>query len=188
MSDKKKEMGNKSSKDQPEVQASKKTTKEKEVVDEVVPQPTTKVADKAPVNEKEDGASDDDNEGDAVKPKKESSKKDKAKPKEKADKKRLKRKQYRLCGGSTIKKILSSVHPGMRISHNSRCILENMVSDLVKRMIVRSSEINTMRNNRVLMKDSVISAIRLVMPKELALRAIDRAKLAVETYTKHYEK
>jgi len=117
---------------------------------------------------------------------KESSKKD-DKIRDKTKKSRSKKKQYRLCGGNTIKTILRDVGPNeTRISRDSRCIIENMISEIVNRVVERANDVNSIRKNRILMGDTMIDAIKLALPEQLAKHTIANVNKALVLYAKNH--
>lgn len=81
-----------------------------------------------------------------------------------------------------IYKILKNVDPELGISNRGMKVLNNFVLDLFERLAAESGKLVSMNKSKTMSVREVQTAVRLVLPGELAKHAVSHATRAVTTY------
>ena len=84
---------------------------------------------------------------------------------------------------SYIFKIMKQVHPETRISKKGIAIINNFVTDTFEKIATEASKLCRVHGNATMASRDVQSAIRLVLPGELAKHAVSEGTKAVTKYT-----
>lgn len=82
-----------------------------------------------------------------------------------------------------IHKVLKQVHPDTSISSKSISILNSFVNDIFERIAVEASRLAHYNKRSTITKRDIQTAVRLLLPEGLAMRAIIEGKKAVTKYT-----
>mmetsp|Transcript_84399 Transcript_84399/g.185202 ORF Transcript_84399/g.185202 Transcript_84399/m.185202 type:complete len:122 (-) Transcript_84399:252-617(-) len=94
-------------------------------------------------------------------------------------------KKKRQSYGSFIYKILKQVHKKMRITEQAMQIMESCVIDTFERLASESSNLMRISGRDTLTMKEVQSAVRLVLPGELARHALTEGTKAVMELQNH---
>ena len=101
----------------------------------------------------------------------------------KKDKKRSKK---RVESFSTyIYKVLKQVHPETGISKKSMSIMNSFISDIFERIMVEAGKLGRYSKKATLSSREVQSAVRLVLPGELAKHAVSEGNKALPLPKQH---
>ena len=101
-----------------------------------------------------------------------------------AAKKAVKRQPKRVQSYSTyIVRILKQVHPNIGISKRSVSIMNSLVNDTFEKVASEAGRLVRYNNKGVLGSREVQTAIRLVLPGELAKHAVSEGTKAVTKFT-----
>jgi histone H2B len=84
---------------------------------------------------------------------------------------------------SYIMKVLKQVHPKTGISKRSMMILNSLVSDTFERVASEAGRLCRYSNKGTLSSREVQTAVRLVLPGELAKHAVSEGTKAVTKFT-----
>lgn len=104
----------------------------------------------------------------------------KAKPARDGKKKRKKRKEsYSIY----IYKVMKQVHPDTGISSKAMSIMNSFVNDLFERIANESSRLAHYNKRSTISSREVQTAVRLLLPGELAKHAVSEGTKAVTKYT-----
>ena len=118
-------------------------------------------------------------------PKDKSMKSDKKPKKMKAvlsgDKRRRKKRHESF--GIYIFKVLKQVHPDTGISSKSMSIMNSFVNDILERVAAEASRLAQYNKRSTITSREIQSAVRLILPGELAKHAISEGTKAVTKYT-----
>ncbi|XP_077470451.1 histone H2B type 2-K1 [Stigmatopora argus] len=99
---------------------------------------------------------------------------------EKKGKKRVKRKEtYAMY----IYKVLKQVHPDTGISSRAMSIMNSFVNDLFERIATEASRLAQYNKRATITSREVQTAVRLLLPGELAKHAVSEGTKAVTKYT-----
>ncbi|EER13882.1 histone 2B variant 2, putative [Perkinsus marinus ATCC 50983] len=98
-----------------------------------------------------------------------------------ADKKR--RSSRKETFNSYIFKVLKQVHPKTGISKKSMMIMNSLVSDTFDRIVSEAGRLCKYSNKGTLSSREIQTAIRLVLPGELAKHAVSEGTKAVTKFT-----
>ena len=82
-----------------------------------------------------------------------------------------------------IFRVLKQVHPDTGVSKKSMSILNSFVLDLFERLACESSRLAKYNKRRTLSSREVQTAVRLLLPGELAKHAVSEGTKAVTKYT-----
>ena len=82
-----------------------------------------------------------------------------------------------------ISKVLKQVHPQTRISKKGVAIVNSFVCDTFERVAVEASKLCRMSKRMTMGSREVQSAIRLVLPGELAKHAVSEGTKAMTKYS-----
>ncbi|XP_018901287.2 uncharacterized protein [Bemisia tabaci] len=100
-------------------------------------------------------------------------------PKLNKDGKRRKKPVYTLK--RSILAVLKQVHPDVRISKASMEIMHNFVMDMFERLAIEAGKL-TKISSRTLSSRCIQTAVRLILPGELAKHAVSEGTKAVTKY------
>lgn len=102
------------------------------------------------------------------------------KPKVGGDKKRKTRKE---TYSSYIYKVLKQVHPDVGISNKGMSILNSFVNDIFGRIAGEASKLAAYNKKSTISSREIQTAVRLLLPGELAKHAVSEGTKAVTKYT-----
>ena len=97
------------------------------------------------------------------------------------DKKRKKKPKYTYK--SYIYKVLKQVHPDTGVSSKAMSIMNSFVNDIFERIAGESSRLAQYNKRRTLSSREIQTAVRLLLPGELAKHAVSEGTKAVTKYT-----
>ena len=104
-----------------------------------------------------------------------------AKPKTAGEKK--KRHRRRESYNIYIYKVLKQVHPDTGISGKAMAIMNSFVNDIFERIALESSRLAHYNKKATISSREVQTAVRLLLPGELAKHAVSEGTKAVTKYT-----
>ena len=113
--------------------------------------------------------------------KKTPAKKSEKKPKSTGDKKKKKKRTESYS--SYIYKVLKQVHPDKGISSKSMSIMNSFINDAFERIAVEAGKLVRYNKKGTLSSREIQTAVRLVLPGELAKHAVSEGTKAVTKYT-----
>ncbi|XP_036907297.1 histone H2B type 1-A [Sturnira hondurensis] len=103
-----------------------------------------------------------------------------AKTQKKEGKKRKARKEsYSIY----IYKVLKQVHPDTGISAKAMCIMNSFVTDIFERVAIEASRLAHYNKRSTIASREIQTAVRLLLPGELARHAVSEGTKAVTKYT-----
>ena len=102
--------------------------------------------------------------------------------KPKADKKKVK-KSRKETYNSYIYKVLKQVHPNTGISKRGMSILNSFINDIFERLALEASRLSRYNKKSTLSSREIQTAVRLLLPGELAKHAVSEGTKAVTKYT-----
>ena len=82
-----------------------------------------------------------------------------------------------------IYKVLKQVHPDTGISSKAMGIMNSFVNDIFERIAVESSRLSLYNKKATISSREIQTAIRLLLPGELAKHAVSEGTKAVTKYT-----
>ena len=82
-----------------------------------------------------------------------------------------------------IHKVLKQVHPDTGISKKGMSIMNSFVNDLFERIVSEASRLTKYGKKRTMSSREIQTAVRLLLPGELAKHAISEGTKAVTKYT-----
>ena len=85
--------------------------------------------------------------------------------------------------GSYIYKVLKQVHPDVGVSKKSMSIMNSFVNDLFERIAGQASSLAAINRRKTMSSREVQTAVRLLLPGELAKHAVSEGTKAVTKYT-----
>ena len=97
----------------------------------------------------------------------------------KAGRKKARKQTY----GSYIYKVLKQVHPDVGVSKKSMSIMNSFVNDLFERIAGEASRLAAINKRKTMSSREVQTAVRLLLPGELAKHAVSEGTKAVTKYT-----
>merc|ERR1711874_286562 len=80
-------------------------------------------------------------------------------------------------------KVLKQVHPDTGISSRGMSIMNSLVNDLFERIASQASQLSHIRKVTVITSRDIQTAVRLLLPGELAKHAVSEGTKAVTKYT-----
>ncbi len=98
------------------------------------------------------------------------------------DKKASKRKRVETFS-SYIYKVLRQVHPDTGISRRAMSIMNSFIHDVFERIASEAGRLSRYTNRQTLSGREIQTAVRLVLPGELAKHAVSEGTKAVTKYT-----
>ena len=84
---------------------------------------------------------------------------------------------------STFYKVLKQVHPDTGISSKAMGIMNSFVNDIFERIATESSRLAQYSKKSTISSREIQTAIRLLLPGELAKHAVSEGTKAVTKYT-----
>ncbi|KAI8374705.1 histone H2B [Radiomyces spectabilis] len=84
---------------------------------------------------------------------------------------------------SYIYKVLKQVHPDTGISNKAMSILNSFVNDIFERIATEASKLATYNKRSTISSREIQTAVRLILPGELAKHAVSEGTKAVTKYT-----
>jgi histone H2B len=82
-----------------------------------------------------------------------------------------------------IYKVLKQVHPDTGVSKRSMSIMNSFINDLFERIALEASRLCRQNKKRTLTSREVQTAVRLLLPGELAKHAVSEGTKAVTKFT-----
>ncbi len=82
-----------------------------------------------------------------------------------------------------IYKVLKQVHPDTGISSKAMGIMNSFVADLFERIASEAAKLSTYNNSKTLTSREIQTAVRLLLPGELAKHAVSEGTKAVTKYS-----
>jgi histone H3/H4 len=82
-----------------------------------------------------------------------------------------------------IYKVLKQVHPDTGISSKAMSIMNSFVADLFERIASEAAKLSTYNNSKTLTSREIQTAVRLLLPGELAKHAVSEGTKAVTKYS-----
>ncbi|CAN9501089.1 unnamed protein product [Ophioblennius macclurei] len=116
---------------------------------------------------------------DTPKVSKKGSKKSAPKPKGAKKKRRARRQTY----GLYVYKVLKQVHPDTGISSKAMSVMNSFVNDIFERIASEASRLAHYNKRRTISSREIQTAVRLLLPGELAKHAVSEGTKAVTKYT-----
>eukprot|EP00465_Bigelowiella_longifila_P013926 CAMPEP_0185260986 /NCGR_PEP_ID=MMETSP1359-20130426/9485_1 /TAXON_ID=552665 /ORGANISM="Bigelowiella longifila, Strain CCMP242" /LENGTH=121 /DNA_ID=CAMNT_0027847459 /DNA_START=27 /DNA_END=392 /DNA_ORIENTATION=+ len=107
-------------------------------------------------------------------------------PAKKPEKKKVegKRRKKRVESYSTyIYKVLKQVHPDTGISRRGMSIMNSFIGDIFERIASEAGKLCRFNNKATLSSREIQTAVRLILPGELAKHAVSEGTKAVTKYT-----
>ena len=86
---------------------------------------------------------------------------------------------------SYIYKVLKQVHPETGISKRAISILNSFINDIFDRIAVEASRLARYNKKSTLSSREIQTAVRLILPGELAKHAVSEGTKAVTKYSAH---
>ena len=94
-----------------------------------------------------------------------------------------KRRKGKQSYGSYIYKVLKQVHPDVGISSKSMSIMNSFVNDCFERIAGEASRLAHQNKKSTVSSREIQTAVRLILPGELAKHAVSEGTKAVTKYT-----
>ena len=116
-------------------------------------------------------------------PKKGSPKKGGKKGGKRGAKKQMRKKARKQTYGSYIYKVLKQVHPDVGVSKKTMSIMNSFVNDLFERIAAEASRLAHYNKRSTITSREIQTAVRLLLPGELAKHAVSEGTKAVTKYT-----
>ena len=85
--------------------------------------------------------------------------------------------------GIYIYKVLKQVHPDTGVSSKAMSIMNSFVNDIFERIAAESSRLAHYNNRSTISSREIQTAVRLLLPGELAKHAVSEGTKAVTKYT-----
>ena len=104
-------------------------------------------------------------------------------PKVDEDGKKLKKKRRVESYSTYIYKVLKQVHPDTGISRRAMSIMNSFVNDLFERISAEAGRLSQYNKKPTLSSREIQTAVRLILPGELAKHAVSEGVKAVTKYT-----
>lgn len=100
-------------------------------------------------------------------------------------KKHRKRSPYQSYG-LYIHKVLRQVHPEARISSKAMAIMDSLVHDMFDRIATEAGRLARYNKRRTILSREIQTAVRLLLPGELANHAISEGTKAIAQFNSHF--
>lgn len=81
-----------------------------------------------------------------------------------------------------IYKVLKTISPDIGISKNGMSVIDNIVQDTFENIAVECSKLCRFHNKKTLSSNDVMTAVKLLLPNELASHAIMEGQKAISKY------
>lgn len=98
------------------------------------------------------------------------------------DDKKLKKKKRHETYSTYIYKVLKQVHSEIGISNKAMAIMNSFINDIFERIADESSHLVRINGTKTLTSREIQTAVRLILPGELAKHAISEGTKAVTKY------
>lgn len=98
------------------------------------------------------------------------------------DKKAKRGKRHSNSYASYIYKVLKQVHPDTGISRKAMVIMDNFINDIFERLAAEAGKLARYNKRHTISSREVQTAVRLVLPGELAKHAVSEGTKAVTKY------
>jgi len=98
-----------------------------------------------------------------------------------ADKKKKKKRAYTYS--SYIYKVLKQVHPDTGVSSKAMSIMNSFINDTFERISAEAGKLARINKRSTLSSREVQTAVRLILPGELAKHAVSEGTKAITKYT-----
>jgi histone H2B len=95
------------------------------------------------------------------------------------NRKKLRKESY----SSYVYKVLKQVHPDTGISNKAMSIMNSFVNDLFERVAAEASRLASYNKRSTVTSREIQTAVRLILPGELAKHAVSEGTKAVTKYT-----
>ncbi|OSX81222.1 hypothetical protein BU14_0023s0027 [Porphyra umbilicalis] len=82
-----------------------------------------------------------------------------------------------------IYKVVKQVHPDTGISSKAMSIMNSFVTDLFERLAAEASKLSAYNKSKTLTSREIQTAVRLILPGELAKHAVSEGTKAVTKYS-----
>ena len=99
------------------------------------------------------------------------------------DKKKKKSSKRKESYGIYIYKVLKQVHPDTGVSSKAMSIMNSFVNDLFERIAAEASRLAHYNKRSTITSREIQTAVRLLLPGELAKHAVSEGTKAVTKYT-----
>ena len=99
-------------------------------------------------------------------------------PGEKKDRKRKRHETY----SSYIYRVLKSVHQDTGISNRAMAIMNSFINDIFERIATEASNLARYNNRHTLTSREIQTAVRLLLPGELAKHAVSEGTKSITKY------
>ncbi|KAI0728476.1 histone H2B [Fomitopsis betulina] len=99
------------------------------------------------------------------------------------DSKKKRRKTRKETYSSYIYKVLKQVHPDTGISNKAMAILNSFVNDIFERIATEASKLASYSKKSTISSREIQTAVRLILPGELAKHAISEGTKSVTKYS-----
>lgn len=86
-----------------------------------------------------------------------------------------------------IYKVLKQVHPEAAVSSKAMSIMNSFCSDLFDRIATEASKLAQLTNTKTLTSREIQTAVRLLLPGELAKHAVSEGTKAITKYSSELE-
>ncbi|CAB0035820.1 unnamed protein product [Trichogramma brassicae] len=96
--------------------------------------------------------------------------------------KKAKRKSRKESFGIYLYKVLKQVHPDTGVSSKAMIIMNNLVNDIFERIATEASRLAAYSKKSTITSREIQTAVRLLLPGELAKHAISEGTKAVTKY------
>ena len=93
------------------------------------------------------------------------------------------RKKSKQTFSTYIYKVLKQVHPDTGVSSKSMGIMNSFVNDIFERIAGEASKLTTYNGKRTISSREIQTAVRLILPGELAKHAVSEGTKAVTKFT-----
>lgn len=97
--------------------------------------------------------------------------------------KRVRKKKRTESYGTYIYKVLKQVHPETGVSTKAMSIMNSFVADLFERIANEAGKLASYNNTKTLTSREIQTAVRLILPGELAKHAVSEGTKAVTKYS-----
>lgn len=84
--------------------------------------------------------------------------------------------------GTYIYKVLKQVHPSIGISNKAMSIMNSFVNDIFERIATEASKLSAYTKRSTIAAREIQTAVRLILPGELAKHAVSEGTKAVTKY------
>lgn len=102
--------------------------------------------------------------------------------------KREKKKKRKESYSSYIFKVLKQVHPDTGISSKAMSIMNSFVNDIFERIANEAAKLSNLNGRSTISSREIQTAVRLILPGELAKHAVSEGTKAVTKYTSSTDK